>query len=738
MEANHLFYKTEKRGIMMGFFQYLSGEFKKITGSRVAIISLIVALLVPLVYAMIILSATWDPLDNLDNVPVAIVNNDKGADNDGEYVNVGEQLVETLSDDDQLGWDFVTEEEARKGIENQEYFMAVIVPEDFSEKTVTVMDDNPQKPELKFIQNEGMHYQGATVTNAAIESLQNQLATQITETYVATVFDQLGEVRDGFAEAHDGSEQIHDGTHQLKDGTNELLTNLVESAPDISRLADGAQEAYAGTNLLLSTLKANLPDIQRLADGGNQIKDGAVQLRDGAGQLYDGTRQAKAGIDELINRGLGQLTPGSQELYEGTLEAQEGVHETIASMQDLEESLSFLSTLDKNSPVFDGIFNETLQQLRDGLKEAPQKKKDFQRLVDGAKQLRDGLKKGEEFYSGMLELQDGIRQLRDGAKQLHDGTVQLDDGATELSDGTQTVLAGWNELIYNVGILDDGLGQIADGTLTVEDGWGQLTDGAEQLDDGALQLRDGSGELEEGLRGGKERTADLNPTKDNEDMFASPVVLDGETVNTFEYYRDANAPYIMTLALFVGVFALSFVVPFRQPAVMPANAFTWFSGKLVKLSVFAIVQALIISLFSLFVLKMKVVNGFALVWFSVVVSLTFLMILLFLVALAGNVGRFIALVFAVMQLSTTGSDLPIHMLPENLRDLSVYLPFTYSIDGYQNIITLGDMSKLASDVSVLFLYLALGLVLALIVFLIRYRFISAETEQVEEEADIAG
>lgn len=723
---------------MMGFFQYLSGEFKKITGSRVAIISLIVALLVPLVYAMIILSATWDPLDNLDNVPVAIVNNDKGADNDGEYVNVGEQLVETLSDDDQLGWDFVTEEEARKGIENQEYFMAVIVPEDFSEKTVTVMDDNPQKPELKFIQNEGMHYQGATVTNAAIESLQNQLATQITETYVATVFDQLGEVRDGFAEAHDGSEQIHDGTHQLKDGTNELLTNLVESAPDISRLADGAQEAYAGTNLLLSTLKANLPDIQRLADGGNQIKDGAVQLRDGAGQLYDGTRQAKAGIDELINRGLGQLTPGSQELYEGTLEAQEGVHETIASMQDLEESLSFLSTLDKNSPVFDGIFNETLQQLRDGLKEAPQKKKDFQRLVDGAKQLRDGLKKGEEFYSGMLELQDGIRQLRDGAKQLHDGTVQLDDGATELSDGTQTVLAGWNELIYNVGILDDGLGQIADGTLTVEDGWGQLTDGAEQLDDGALQLRDGSGKLEEGLRGGKERTADLNPTKDNEDMFASPVVLDGETVNTFEYYRDANAPYIMTLALFVGVFALSFVVPFRQPAVMPANAFTWFSGKLVKLSVFAIVQALIISLFSLFVLKMKVVNGFALVWFSVVVSLTFLMILLFLVALAGNVGRFIALAFAVMQLSTTGSDLPIHMLPENLRNLSVYLPFTYSIDGYQNIITLGDMSKLASDVSVLFLYLALGLVLALIVFLIRYRFISAETEQVEEEADIAG
>src|SRR5690625_2113336 len=74
------------------------------------------------------------------------------------------------------------------------------------------------------------------------------------------------------------------------------------------------------------------------------------------------------------------------------------------------------------------------------------------------------------------------------------------------------------------------------------------------------------------------------------------------------------------------------------------------------------------------------------------------MIVLFLVVLAGNIGRFIALAFAVMQLSTTGSDLPIHMLPEGLRNLSSFLPFTYSIDGFQNIITLGNTSKIWSDV----------------------------------------
>lgn len=721
----------------MGFIRYVSEEFKKIFHNRVALVSLIVALLVPLVYAMIILSATWHPLDNLDNVPIAVANHDEGAKSDGEYINIGEQLVENLSNDDQLGWEFVTEEEARKGVENQEYFMAIIVPEDFSKKAITVMDDQPQKPELQFIQNEGMHYQGATVTNAAVESLHNQLATQITETYVATVFEQLGEVRDGFKEAHDGSEQIYDGTKQLKDGTGELLSNLVESAPDIQRLASGAQEAHAGSILLHRTLQEKLPDIQRLADGGVQLKDGTSRLYTGTSALYDGTKQAKAGIDELIQRGLGQLSPGSQQLYEGTLQAQEGVHETIASMEALEESLSFLASIDKESPVYDGIFNETLGQLREGLKHAPQKKKDFQRLVDGAKQLRDGLKEGEDFYNGMLALQDGLGQLNAGAKELHDGAYQLDQGAGELSSGTYSVFLGWQELIENVGKLDDGLGQIAAGTMSVETGWSRLTDGASALDNGALKLKDGSGQLEEGLRGGKERTAGINPTEENEEMFASPVVLNGEVINTFEYYRDANAPYIMTLALFVGVFALSFVLPFSKPATLPSNAMTWYFGKVVKLSLFALLQALFIALFALFVLKMQVVSAFSLVWFSLFVSLTFLMILLFLIALSGNVGRFIALAFAVMQLSTTGSALPIHMLPENLRNLSVYLPFTYSIDGYKNIITLGDMSRLSYDVSVLAIFLVLSIVLSLLVFYFRYRFVLVNQNRAVEEVEVA-
>lgn len=47
-------------------------------------------------------------------------------------------------------------------------------------------------------------------------------------------------------------------------------------------------------------------------------------------------------------------------------------------------------------------------------------------------------------------------------------------------------------------------------------------------------------------------------------MFALPVVLDGEVSNSFLFYRDANAPYMITLALFGIFFAVVFFIRYRR------------------------------------------------------------------------------------------------------------------------------------------------------------------------------
>src|SRR5699024_9475267 len=86
---------------------YIGSEFKKMMGKRSIIISVAIVLLVPLVYAMIMLSPKWGPQDNIDNIPVAVVNNDAGAEQDGETVHIGNELIDNLEGNPTVSWTII-------------------------------------------------------------------------------------------------------------------------------------------------------------------------------------------------------------------------------------------------------------------------------------------------------------------------------------------------------------------------------------------------------------------------------------------------------------------------------------------------------------------------------------------------------------------------------------------------------------------------------------------------------
>jgi putative membrane protein len=54
-------------------------EIKEISQNRMLRISIIGIMLIPLLYSGVFLWAFWDPYGHLDQLPVAVVNNDKGA-----------------------------------------------------------------------------------------------------------------------------------------------------------------------------------------------------------------------------------------------------------------------------------------------------------------------------------------------------------------------------------------------------------------------------------------------------------------------------------------------------------------------------------------------------------------------------------------------------------------------------------------------------------------------------------
>ena len=125
-------------------------EWRALFKNKKVLIAVIGVLFIPLMYSGGYLSAFWDPYGKLDELPVAVVNNDRGATYEGKELDVGNELVENLKENASFDWNFVDKEDADRGLENHDYYMVIEIPENFSSNATTLQDAQPQHLELSF------------------------------------------------------------------------------------------------------------------------------------------------------------------------------------------------------------------------------------------------------------------------------------------------------------------------------------------------------------------------------------------------------------------------------------------------------------------------------------------------------------------------------------------------------------------------------------------------------------
>jgi uncharacterized phage infection (PIP) family protein YhgE len=93
-----------------------------------------VAVLALVFYAY--LGAVVSPEENLEDLPIALVNEDRGGELAGEDANLGDRVIEKVAGPDSPavgtvdGTKFDTSGEALKGIGNGEYYHAIVIPGD--------------------------------------------------------------------------------------------------------------------------------------------------------------------------------------------------------------------------------------------------------------------------------------------------------------------------------------------------------------------------------------------------------------------------------------------------------------------------------------------------------------------------------------------------------------------------------------------------------------------------------
>lgn len=82
-------------------------EWRHLFKNKILLISMLVISFIPIMYSGFFLGSIWDPYGQTKNLPVAFVNEDKGAVLNGQTLNVGQAVQQKLKDNHDLGWEFV-------------------------------------------------------------------------------------------------------------------------------------------------------------------------------------------------------------------------------------------------------------------------------------------------------------------------------------------------------------------------------------------------------------------------------------------------------------------------------------------------------------------------------------------------------------------------------------------------------------------------------------------------------
>jgi putative membrane protein len=596
--------------------------------------SALAAVLIPALYALIVLSSLWDPNARTPQLPVALVNQDDGLRVGPRQINLGAEVLQTLRAQGMFGYrEFGDTEEARHAVREGRLAFAVVLPPDFSRQALVGAE--PGAGQLTIYLSEGNNY----VASSIARRFAPELAYRVNET--------LNERR--WALVLDGTANLRSDLASLRHGIG-LLVDGADRAASSARLArEGGQELVAG---LLIARNAGL----RLQAGSTQLADASAQFGMGLRQLDEGMRSINA--HAVSESDLQALRQGFPALHRGHVELAAGLRQLHAGA----------SALHKGAVAF---------KLEAG--ELP--------IVGERIALA-----ADPVVLGAGQLEAGLNAARGGQGQLAVATAHLAEGSDRLATGLLRQSTAFTQLaarlpdVTQVDGLVAGAAQSASGSAALADGLRQLHEGQGRLQRGLARLGDGSAELAVGLHvlqaslpgempslGGT--PAGLAHSVRPVLQVVAPVASDGA----------GWSPNFVPLALWMGAVMTAFLFHYgRLPAeLMAAPRAANVAGRLVFPALVVTGQALVMLAMLVGVLQVPLSRVLPAAATLLGASLMFLCLIFALVHLFGDTGKMIAVLLLVVQISAGDALLPIDLTPGVFRALHQWMPLSWVVQAFR-------------------------------------------------------
>ena len=536
----------------------IKAEWKNIAKSTWLKIVLCAIMIIPMIYACVFLGSMWDPYGKTNQLPVAVVNNDKEVEYNDSTMDIGKQLSDKLAKNDSMDFNIVSSSKAQKGLKDGKYYMVITIPENFSKNATTLLDDDPQTMMLTYTTNPQTNYIATKMDDSAMAKVKAEISSTVTKTYSKILFKNVKTLSKGFKTAADGSQKLSDGVNTAKDGNATITENLNTLASSALVFNDGADSLVKGLSAYTEGVSTAKAGAQQLDNNSATLNNGAAQLKAGSSQLLSAVQAAEKQLGDGINASAGQLntlTSSNKQMAESSKQ----LSEALTQIQGAIDSNNLVENDAQAAKKVDGMISTlstTISTMNNNAAQlnqlaAAEKKQAEQLQATQPQAAQELMMKATSHATQAATLQQVASQLSssintDDLKQLStllNGNAAVLKNQTAANAKTQQLLASSQQLatanntavgslvtnlktvqasmkgtstsvgmVGAVSQIDNGLSTLQSGLKTytggvkqVNNGLGTLASnnktlnsGASQLADGALKISSGSNQLAAG------------------------------------------------------------------------------------------------------------------------------------------------------------------------------------------------------------------------------------------------
>ena len=644
--------------------------FRKVR-TWIVIIGLI---LLPSMYAWPNILSAWDPYGHTNNIKVAVVTEDSGAEVSGQKVNLGENLVEGLKNNKNLDWQFVkNKQEAEDGVKIGDYYASIVIPENFSDDITSVSRGVPKKATIEYTVNEKINAISPKITNSGASAIANNISKSFVEIANGVIFEKLHEAGIKFEQNLPSIEKMKEEIFKLNDNFSnyenvvseligkteqgqKILNTIQQTLPDIDRFATNsimlADKADITINNIQSFNEKLLPLISNHLKVVEDVSGEANSLAQKIQSKPDNVEETKEKL-KLLNTRL--------EAAEERLRVVKNIFEYLNELSGeniLQNQLNKINTLENDLTKVKEVNNKIYTNIDNYDEIADDIKKDF---VDRTKRINE--------ISTNIDnrLNDDIAPLV--AKVL----TKADININEIS---KLIIGAQNEL-------PEVEAKILSTEVKIQRAHAKLITIQKELPEAKEKIKKLTEEIKK-AEAGTNTNMLFNllkvDYKQQAEFFANPVQLSENKLYHIKNYGSAMTPFYTVLSIWVGALLMSSLLTTKvedeEGKYKPCEKYF---GRWILFLVISLFQTLVITLGDMYVLGTQAVSPYRFVFYGLLISALFSSIIYTIVHLLGNVGKAICIILLVLQLGSSGGTFPIQMTSSFFQALYPKIPFTYSI-----------------------------------------------------------